>query len=113
MLVANNLRDIPGDAVTGKRTLAVRLGDRGTRGLYAALLLPSRSSLVVVAAFAHVTGPAGAAGVLARPAPAEGACLAGARGPRASSPSSPAPDASSWSTPSLLTLGFALSRVIG
>ena len=36
ILVANNLRDIPTDAVTGKRTLAVRLGDRTTRRLYAA-----------------------------------------------------------------------------
>ena len=28
LLVINNLRDIPGDTVAGKRTLAVRLGDR-------------------------------------------------------------------------------------
>lgn len=34
VLVANNLRDIPGDRVAGKRTLAVRLGERGTRVLY-------------------------------------------------------------------------------
>jgi 1,4-dihydroxy-2-naphthoate polyprenyltransferase len=34
ILVANNLRDIPTDAVAGKRTLAVRLGDRRTRALY-------------------------------------------------------------------------------
>jgi len=39
VLVANNLRDIPTDAAVGKRTLAVRLGDRDTRRLYAALAL--------------------------------------------------------------------------
>ncbi len=38
ILVANNLRDIPTDAVAGKRTLAVRLGDRATRGLYLGLV---------------------------------------------------------------------------
>jgi 1,4-dihydroxy-2-naphthoate octaprenyltransferase len=38
ILVANNLRDIPTDSVTGKRTLAVRLGDKRTRALYVALV---------------------------------------------------------------------------
>jgi len=38
LLVVNNLRDIPTDAITGKRTLAVRLGDRATRILYVALI---------------------------------------------------------------------------
>jgi 1,4-dihydroxy-2-naphthoate octaprenyltransferase len=38
VLVANNLRDIPTDAATAKRTLAVRLGDRRTRMLYTALV---------------------------------------------------------------------------
>lgn len=38
VLVANNLRDIPTDAVTAKRTLAVRLGDLRTRTLYTALV---------------------------------------------------------------------------
>lgn len=36
LLVANNLRDIPTDRTSGKRTLAVVLGDRWTRILYAA-----------------------------------------------------------------------------
>jgi len=35
LLVVNNLRDIPTDEVSGKRTLAVVLGDRRTRVLYA------------------------------------------------------------------------------
>jgi len=38
VLVANNLRDIPTDARTGKVTLAVRLGDARTRLLYQVLL---------------------------------------------------------------------------
>ena len=38
VLVVNNLRDIPTDAVAGKRTLAVLLGDTDTRRLYAALV---------------------------------------------------------------------------
>ena len=36
ILVVNNLRDIPTDAAAGKRTMAVRLGDRATRTQYAA-----------------------------------------------------------------------------
>ncbi|MFC4001696.1 1,4-dihydroxy-2-naphthoate polyprenyltransferase [Prauserella oleivorans] len=38
VLVANNLRDIPTDREVGKRTLAVLLGDAGTRRLYLALV---------------------------------------------------------------------------
>mgnify|MGYP001568276423 FL=1 len=38
ILVVNNLRDRATDARTGKRTLAVRLGDRATRWQFAALL---------------------------------------------------------------------------
>ncbi len=39
LLVVNNLRDIPGDARSGKRTLAVVLGERRTRFLYAACVV--------------------------------------------------------------------------
>ncbi|HEY3469912.1 MAG TPA: 1,4-dihydroxy-2-naphthoate polyprenyltransferase [Amycolatopsis sp.] len=38
VLTANNLRDIPTDIESGKRTLATRLGDGGTRRLYLALV---------------------------------------------------------------------------
>ena len=38
VLVANNLRDIPTDAVAGKMTLAVRLGDGRTRVFYQSLV---------------------------------------------------------------------------
>jgi 1,4-dihydroxy-2-naphthoate octaprenyltransferase len=38
ILVVNNLRDRQGDAAAGKRTLAVRLGTRGARVEYAALV---------------------------------------------------------------------------
>jgi 1,4-dihydroxy-2-naphthoate octaprenyltransferase len=34
LLVVNNLRDVDTDRVTGKRTLAVRIGKSATRGLY-------------------------------------------------------------------------------
>lgn len=39
MLAINNLRDREKDAVVGKRTLAVRLGDRGSRIFFALLIL--------------------------------------------------------------------------
>ena len=49
LLVVNNLRDIPTDTVAGKRTLAVRLGDRGTRVLYVVLVVGALALGVVVA----------------------------------------------------------------
>ncbi|WP_066911412.1 1,4-dihydroxy-2-naphthoate polyprenyltransferase [Millisia brevis] len=50
VLVTNNLRDITTDAVVGKRTLAVALGDRATRMAHAGLLLvPFLASLALIA----------------------------------------------------------------
>lgn len=63
VLVANNLRDIPTDARSGKITLAVRLGDARTRVLYQALLSAAVAlTLVLVAAT-----PSCAAGLVATP----------------------------------------------
>jgi len=39
LLVTNNLRDIPTDREIGKKTLAVRLGDARTRGLFVVLVV--------------------------------------------------------------------------
>jgi 1,4-dihydroxy-2-naphthoate polyprenyltransferase len=49
LLVANNLRDIPTDAAVGKRTLAVRLGDRRSRLMYVGLLALALALAVAVA----------------------------------------------------------------
>ncbi|GGO78202.1 1,4-dihydroxy-2-naphthoate polyprenyltransferase [Nocardioides deserti] len=59
ILVANNLRDIPTDTVAGKRTLAVRIGDRGTRLLYAALLTVAALAVVGTAALTTWSALAG------------------------------------------------------
>lgn len=50
ILLANNLRDIPTDSLAGKHTLAVRLGDRGTRVAYqVAVVVPYVVALVIAA----------------------------------------------------------------
>ncbi len=56
LLMANNLRDLPSDARVGKVTVAVRLGDRGSRAAYVLVM-----ALAVAAAVAGVAG--GASGV--------------------------------------------------
>ena len=48
ILVVNNLRDIEGDALVGKRTLAVLLGDRPTRLLFAGLFVVAFAVVAVV-----------------------------------------------------------------
>jgi 1,4-dihydroxy-2-naphthoate octaprenyltransferase len=49
LLVVNNLRDIPGDTQSDKRTLAVRLGDARTRWLYVGLLVGAVMMVPLVA----------------------------------------------------------------
>ena len=50
ILVANNLRDLDGDRASGKKTLATRLGDIGTRRFFLALLLAAALGVFGVAA---------------------------------------------------------------
>lgn len=55
LLVINNLRDIPGDSVSGKATLAVRLGDKQTRVLYAAVVVAAFIGIVLLGVLAPPT----------------------------------------------------------
>ena len=48
LLVVNNLRDIPTDEATGKRTLAVRMGEATTRRFFVVLLAAAYVGLVGV-----------------------------------------------------------------
>ncbi|PKW26434.1 1,4-dihydroxy-2-naphthoate polyprenyltransferase [Phycicoccus duodecadis] len=68
ILVANNLRDIPTDTEHGKRTLAVRMGDARTRGLYVGLLAVSLVALLLLALWE----PWSLLGLLALPLAARG-----------------------------------------
>ncbi len=51
ILVVNNLRDIEGDRLAGKRTLAVRLGARGTRLEYVLCIIGAYAIPILVWAF--------------------------------------------------------------
>jgi 1,4-dihydroxy-2-naphthoate polyprenyltransferase len=79
LLVTNNLRDIPGDTVAGKRTLAVRLGDGRTRGVFVGMVA---TALVLVMPLA-LARPAALLALMAAAAaiPPIRAVRAGARGP--------------------------------
>ena len=80
VLITNNLRDIPGDTTSGKRTLAVRLGDRRTRVLYIVMVV---SGFGFIVALAPLTSPWTLLGLLALPwaiAPIR-IVASGARGP--------------------------------
>jgi 1,4-dihydroxy-2-naphthoate octaprenyltransferase len=49
LLMANNVRDIPTDRIAGKRTLAVRLGDRAARIAYPVMLAVAVFAALVLA----------------------------------------------------------------
>lgn len=83
LLTVNNIRDVPGDALAGKRTLAVRFGERRARRTYAWLLglafvagaacaVEATGALLVLlaapgAVVLAITVLAGARGVLLKP----------------------------------------------
>lgn len=79
LLVVNNLRDIPGDTVSGKRTLAVRLGDASTRLLYVGMLV---AVVVCVPLVAGLMGRPAAVLALAAVPLARNAVVAVLRGDR-------------------------------
>ncbi|MEQ1873516.1 MAG: 1,4-dihydroxy-2-naphthoate polyprenyltransferase [Ilumatobacteraceae bacterium] len=64
LLVINNLRDIPTDRVAGKRTLAVRIGDRRTRALYVVLLVVAFAIVIAIAIDGRPWTALGLAGAL-------------------------------------------------
>ena len=78
LLVVNNLRDIPTDAASGKRTLAVRLGDHTTRLVYVACLAGAFAALPPLA-FARPAVLLAFGSLLLARVPAQ-AVLGGARG---------------------------------
>jgi 1,4-dihydroxy-2-naphthoate octaprenyltransferase len=49
ILLVNNVRDVPTDAATGKRTLAVRIGDRRARCLFGACFVAAYAAIVAIA----------------------------------------------------------------
>lgn len=59
VLVANNLRDIPTDEASGKRTLAVRLGDLRTRHLYRGCVTAAFATIAIGAGVFGISRPAG------------------------------------------------------
>jgi 1,4-dihydroxy-2-naphthoate octaprenyltransferase len=79
ILVANNLRDIPGDEAVGKRTLAVVVGDRATRVGYIALLSVAFGAMIVIG----LVRPWALLGLVAAPfaVPPGRIVLGGGRGP--------------------------------
>jgi 1,4-dihydroxy-2-naphthoate octaprenyltransferase len=57
ILEANNIRDVVTDEVAGKRTLAVRIGDRAARNVYAATIVAAYAT-IVAGFLVHIVSPA-------------------------------------------------------
>jgi 1,4-dihydroxy-2-naphthoate octaprenyltransferase len=69
LLVINNLRDIPGDTVAKKNTLAVKLGDANTRKFFAALVILAAISICVTSVMLGAYALFGLVGIIVlRPA---------------------------------------------
>jgi len=64
LLVVNNLRDIPTDTEAGKRTMAVRLGDRTTRIVYVTMLVDVFLLVIVLAVTARTPALLGLLGIV-------------------------------------------------
>jgi 1,4-dihydroxy-2-naphthoate octaprenyltransferase len=106
LLVVNNLRDIPTDRASGKMTLAVRLGDCGTRRLYHGVVACIGLGIVAVS----FTRPWALLGLLGAVAwwPAVRAVHQGAQGPQLI-PVLGATGRAQLVTGLALTLGLAIS----
>jgi len=65
LLVVNNLRDIDGDALVGKRTLAVKMGEKATRYFFALLFVIASISVITVAVMTQAWALLGLLGIAA------------------------------------------------
>jgi len=65
LLVVNNLRDIDGDALVGKRTLAVKMGEKATRYFFTLLFVIASISVITVAVMTQAWALLGLLGIAA------------------------------------------------
>lgn len=80
IMLANNIRDVAGDAVAGKRTLVVRIGERNARVLFAVCYVVAFGAAMLLV-WPSVLGVIGLAILLALATPTVQAVISGATGP--------------------------------